>query len=405
LKKNPVIVFNCSYNGLSIIQELGSRGIYCIALDSFFSVGTFSKYAKFKRCPNPLKDELGFVEFLYKLCASLPLKPVLFPTNDEWALVTAKYKKSLLNVSYPCVSDYETMSAILSKDQFYKIGQARNYMTPYTFDNKDILSIKENAFPIVAKAKYKSLPIGHCNSHINHALKANRLIVLKNRKQLAEYVMRNAYILSHLVFQEYIAGNSSAMFTVGIYADEKSDIKALFTGRKIRGYPPDIGDNILGESHVLPEFVITNTVRIVREMSFTGIAEFEYKKDQNTGKYRLIEINPRPWSWIGITPECGVNIPYIAYKSLLGYELTFQNSNAAAGSVKYVKIYQDFFNCLIRHRFIYKPWHLSFGEWKNSLASSNLVIAEYNKGDWPILFASIPYLLGKLITQRWHKEQ
>jgi D-aspartate ligase len=400
--ENPAIIYNCSYNGLSIIQELGSKGIPCIAIDAIFSVGAFSKYAKFKRCPNPLKNESAFIEFLYKLCASLPLKPVLFPTNDEWALVTARHKNRLSEVSFPCVSGYETTNNILSKDQFYRIGQDRDYMTPYTWHNKDILSINEKKFPIVAKAKYKSLPDEHSNYHINKALKKNRLIVLNNKKQLEDYVDRHSEIFSHLVFQEYIAGNSSNMFTVGIYADNKSEIRALFTGRKVRGYPADIGDNILGESHDLPDSIIENTKKIVREMSYTGIAEFEYKKDQHTDKFRLIEINPRPWSWIGITPYCGVNIPFIAYKSLLGQEMNFKKSEAATGSVKYVKIYQDFFNCLLRYRFHYKPWHLSYSEWGKSLAASKLVVAEYNKGDWSILFASIPYLLGKLITQRWY---
>ena len=354
------------------------------------------------KATNPLKDEINFIDFLYELCASFPLKPVLFPTNDEWALVTAMHKNRLSEVSFPCVSDYETVNNILSKDKFYKIGQAKGYMTPYTWDNKDILSIKEDVFPIAAKAKYKSLPGGDGNFHINKALKKNRLVVLNNKEQLEVYVNQRSEILSHLVFQEYIAGNSSNMYTVGIFADKKSEIKALFTGRKVRGYPADIGDNILGESYELPDFIIDNTKKIVREMSYTGSAEFEYKKNEHTGEFRLIEINPRLWSWIGITPYCGVNIPYIAYQSLLGPDVDFQQSGVATSDIKYVKIYQDFCNCMIRYHFHYKPWQLSYTEWRNTLVASKLVIAECNKGDWPIIFASIPYLIGKLITQRWN---
>lgn len=399
--RNEVLVYNCSYNGLSIIQELGSLGIPCIAIDKKLSVGAFSRFARFKLCPDPLKDELGFIEFLYELCASLPLKPVLFPANDEWALVTSKYKSRLSEVSYPCVSNYETVDIILAKDKFYKIGQEKEYMTPYSWEVEDVLNVKNDVFPIVAKAKYKSLPGVNANSYINKALKENRLIVLNDKKQLEVYVKQHSEILSHLVFQEYIAGDSSNMFTIGIFADAKSDIKALFTGRKVRGYPADIGDNILGESYVVPDFLIENTRRIVKELAYTGIAEFEYKKDQHTGKYCLIEINPRPWSWIGITPYCGVNIPFIAYQSLLGQTVMFQESVAETSKVKYVKIYQDFFNCLIRYRFHHKPWHYSYVEWKKTLEASKLVIAEWHKNDWPIVFASIPYLVGKLLFQRW----
>ncbi len=402
MSKHPIIVYNCSYNGLSIIQELGSIGINCIALDKKYSVGAFSKYAKFKLCPDPIKQEKGFIEFLYKLCERLPLKPVLFPTNDEWALVTAKYKEYLSEVSFPCISNYETTSTILSKDLFYQTGKKRNYLTPITWTKDEVLLINNIDFPIVAKAKYKSLPYYYEGVNLDKYLKKNRLVVLHDKKQLNNYIIKNQEILPHVVFQEYVEGLSDSMFTVGIYADSNNEIKAVFTGRKVRGYPADIGDNILGESHKVPELLIENTVRIVNEMSFEGIAEFEYKKDEKTGDYSLIEINPRPWSWIGITPYCGVNIPYIAYKSLLGEEVSFQKSEMANGEVKYVKIYQDFLNCMFRYRYNHKPWNLSYSKWKKSLKASRLVVAENNKGDWPIWFASVPYLFGKLFTQKLH---
>ena len=52
---------------------------------------------------------------------------------------------------------------------------------------------------------------------------------------------------------------------------------------------------------------LTLHIGIVKDLNYSGIAEFEYKKDLSTGRYRLIEVNPRSWSWIGITPACGVS--------------------------------------------------------------------------------------------------
>lgn len=398
--RNPAIIYNCSYNGLSIIQELSSKGIPCIALDNVFSIGAFSRYAKFKRCPNPLSDEHGFIDLLYDLCAKQLHKPVLFPTNDEWALITAKHKKRLQEVSFPCVADYSVTHTILSKDLFYQIGQQKGYMTPLTWPTEEFLHNTDIAFPIAAKAKYKAIPTAPGSSYINKFLKKNRLILISDRKELDGFFKKNEKLLPHLVFQEYIYGMSDCMYTVGIYADCQHNIKALFTGRKVRGYPADIGDNILGESHRVPESIIENTLKIVNDFAYEGIAEFEYKKNNKTGEFRLIEINPRPWSWIGITPYCGVNIPFIAYQSILGEEVKPQRSNTGDGEVKYIKIYQDFINCMFRYRYNYKPWHMSFSKWRKSLSASKLIIAEKNKGDWPILFASIPYVLAKLIYKK-----
>ncbi len=61
--KPYAIVFNCYFNGLSIIQELGRNGVKCIAMDYIHDIGTFSKYATYQQCPNPLEDEDEFVNF------------------------------------------------------------------------------------------------------------------------------------------------------------------------------------------------------------------------------------------------------------------------------------------------------------------------------------------------------
>jgi D-aspartate ligase len=398
---NPIIVYNTSYNGLSIMQDLGSRGIKCYALDKTLSIGAFTKYAKYKKCPDPYIHETKFVDYLYKLCASLPDKPVLFPTNDHWALVTAKNKAKLSEVSHPCIGSFEVVDTMLSKDKFYKIGQENGYMTPYTWPLESLDKIDDGQFPIIAKPKFKEPPSGLYDPLIKKKLKKYRLFVINNKDELGVFTDNHKDILNFLIFQEYVHGLSDTMFTVGIYANSEYEIKGLFTGRKVRGYPANIGDNILGESHDIPDHLIENTKRVVKELGYEGIAEFEYKLNSKTGDFKLIEVNPRPWSWIGITPYCNVNLPLIAYNSLLGKEEAFQRSTVATGEVKYVKIFQDLFNSMIRYRFNYKPWNTTYRSWKKSLESKKLIIAEIHKKDWCVFIASIPYLFGKIIFQKW----
>ena len=89
------LVFNCHYNGLSIIQELGRHGVQVYALDSFRDVGTFSRYGCFHLCPDPESAEKAFVEYLLELGSSFDHKPVLFPTNDHWAAAISRHKETL----------------------------------------------------------------------------------------------------------------------------------------------------------------------------------------------------------------------------------------------------------------------------------------------------------------------
>ena len=103
---DAALVFNCAYNGLSIIRELGRRGVREIyALDSVRSIGTYSRHAVFARCPDPLTDESAFVGHLLRFAQGRKDRPVLFPTNDQWAQAIAHHKEALMHHYHVWVAD------------------------------------------------------------------------------------------------------------------------------------------------------------------------------------------------------------------------------------------------------------------------------------------------------------
>ena len=69
------------------------------------------------------------------------------------------------------------------------------------------------------------------------------------------------------------------MYSVGIYADQNSDVLAVFTGRKVRGENPLYGDCIVGQVEQVPSELIQETKRLLKELGYTGIAEVEYKRE------------------------------------------------------------------------------------------------------------------------------
>ncbi len=365
-------------------------------MDCFRAIGTYSKHAKYNKCPDPLKKEKEFISHLYRTCESMKMKPVLIPTNDEWAYAISKHKEYLSKVSLPCVTEFETIKLLINKNVFYQIGQQNNYLTPKTWNINEHTNLN---FPIVAKPIYRTISSDESKPELYTFLDQNRLTVIENTQELEAFLIKAGRFKDFFVLQEYIRGLSDRMYTVGIYADRHSNIKALFTGRKVRGYPHDIGDNIVGQNQQVPKRIIDNTYKIVSELGYTGIAEFEYKRDILTGEYRLIEINPRAWSWIGITPSCGVNIPLIAYKDMCGQQVpsaTIQTTQ----TIRYIKIYQDLLNCIIRYRFSHPDWAMSIKSWRKELKQFITVYAELNKKDWPIAFMSVAYVIAKIIKRK-----
>lgn len=392
--KHSVCVFNCHYNGLSIIQELGRRGVTVFAFDSKRSVGTYSRFAKFKACPDPMYDEEGFIQFLLDHCAKQEHKPMLFPTNDQWAYAISKHQDRLQSVAILCVTDFKSMQLIIEKQQFYDWGEQHGYPVPKSWVATAYAELPDSAFPIVAKPEYRR--ISGVEADFNQSdLDANRLTVLENRTELKAFVNRHSGLLPYMLLQEYVRGFSDSMFTIGVYADQHYRVREVFTGRKVRGMPPEYGNCMVGQQESVPEEIISMVKEICANIEYSGIAEFEFKQDSVSGKFKLIEINPRSWSWVGITPFTPHNLIWVAFCDLAGIEVSSpsEQQDKTDQNVIFVRLFDDFLNTIFVNKPYGPPWHLSIHDWMKSLRADKLVIAEHARFDpLPLIFALYKFL-------------
>lgn len=376
-------VFNCHYNGLSIIQELGRRGVRVYALDDVRSVGTFSRYARYVKCPNPLTHEQPFIELLLELGPRFAEKPVLFPTHDHWASAVSKHRERLSEFYRPCAAGWDCTRLLIEKSRFYAWAEQRGYPVPRTWAWDQAAQIPPEAFPLAVKPEYRRISGSDpAAGRRLRALDRLRLTRLDSPAELRAFANSQAALLPHMIVQEYVAGLSDSMYTVGVYASADHRVCGLFTGRKLRGFPPDVGDCTAGQAEALPAELVEMVRRLAEEIGLEGIAEFEFKRDARTGQFRLIEVNPRSWSWVGITPACGVSLPWLAYQDLRGEPVTDSESQAATGSVKWAKTLDDLLNCLyFNQRAGFPEWSLSLAEWRASLKAGRRVWAEFAADD------------------------
>jgi len=419
-----VLVFNCAYNGLNIIQELGRRGVDVHALDSFRNVGTTSRYATYHSCPNPTSDEEAFIEYLLDLESEFDDEPVLIPTNDHWAAAIANHRERLAEHYRPCVADGETVDLLLDKRAFGDWAEQRDHPVPRSWEGEEVREVPDDAFPVAAKpGDARDAPDMMYRSKLIRTIdkifgtdagnpdedpeelgeKAQlyqdlRLEVLEDRAELEEFVETYPEIADEFVYQEYVRGMSDEMYTVGVYADE-GEVEGLFTGRKVRGYPPDIGDCKVGQAESVPDRLVETTREMARDLGYHGIAEFEFKRDAETGAFYLIEVNPRSWSWVGITPACGVSLPWMAYADHAGIEeFSYTEADVPDGSVKWVKAFEDLANCLVFYRDTHPEWTQSPSEWWESVRADDLVVAEVSLDD-PLPIGYSVAVLGRHVVK------
>ena len=100
-------------------------------------------------------------------------------------------------------------------------------------------------------------------------------------------------------------------------------MKSVFTGRKLRQRPPRFGECRVGES-VYVEDIINDGEKLLSGLGFFGISQVEFKYDARDGKYKLMEVNPRSWSWISLPIAMGINIPFACFCDALGIQIPAQ---------------------------------------------------------------------------------
>ena len=394
---NSAFVFNCNYNGLGVIHGLKEcKNLSIYALDIERTVGTHSKYVHYLRIPDVLKDEKGFVNFLLNLNISPSKKVILFPTNDHWVEAVSRNQNLLSQKYILCSPKYDTLEKILSKDVFASILEEIGIPIPKVY--KSSISLDELEYPIAIKSVQRRRAanddLGEIKATVSDEL---RFVICKNKEEAFKQLNYAKENNVPVYFQQIVHGNSSSMRTIGLFANQ-GIIKGLFYGKKVRGYPAQYGDCIVGEAEEIPDWAREYAKKIISHISYTGIAEIEFMIDENSGKPYFIEMNPRSWSWIEICRHLDLNLAKIAYENLvLGIDTPYKEAYVnKTKPVRFYKVLEDFVNCLKKYQKDgFSEWSMSFSQWRNELQKTNNVYAEFPTDDISICFFNILLYIKK----------
>ncbi len=95
-------------------------------------------------------------------------------------------------------------------------------------------------------------------------------------------------------------------------------VVASFGHRRIREKPPSGGVSVLSESAAPPKALLESSADLLQALGWDGLAMVEYKQDEKTGQYVLMEINGRLWGSLQLAIDSGVDFPALLVSLALG---------------------------------------------------------------------------------------
>ncbi len=351
----PVVVLGNDEVALGIVRDLGVKGVPVLVVGPDANGPAFaSRYAAARRCTDPHHDEEGFIEDLEAIAPLLPSRAVLFPAHDDFVFAASRYKDRLEGHFDVPVMPWKHMRLVADKEEQLRLAWRAGIDTPATafiHSGDDLgLAVERVAFPAVMKPL---VPMAFVRA------KGFKAVRIESSRDLRDTYERLSGFGPVLV-QEFVPGDDAELEIAGTYHDARSQCRAIFTGRKLRQHPRNLGVTRLGESRWSAE-VAGLTVRLLAEARYRGVSDVEFKFDVRKGRHLLMEINARHGYWTPLARIAGVNLSYVAYQDVIGRPF---RSRSQRDGVRWSDLLRDGPDSL-------KEWRrgdLSLSEWLGPLS-------------------------------------
>ncbi|HTC61544.1 MAG TPA: hypothetical protein VK709_01770 [Candidatus Saccharimonadales bacterium] len=306
------LVIGGNLNGLSIARSLGRHGVpVWVVTPSDVKLASFSRYTR-RSLPWLNGNQEAQVEYLLGIATRFKLNRwVLFPTSDESAAFLSRFHAPLSRLFRVASPTWDILRWAYDKRFTYRLAADQQVDYPSTIYPaiEADLETANITFPVILK------PATHAT--INRFTTDKAWPVKNCQELLARYREARELIAPNLILlQEMIPGGGECQFSYAALCRDGQPIASL-TARRTRQYPIDFGhSSSFVETMDVPEIVAPSR-RLLAAIRYSGLVELEYKLDSRNGRYKLLDINPRIWTWSALGGRAGTDFPYLLWQMMM----------------------------------------------------------------------------------------
>jgi D-aspartate ligase len=305
------LIVGGAHVSIAVARSLGRQGVPVWLLANH-PIPRFSRYVQ-RSFAWPGADHPDGVSSIVDVATRYGLKDwVLIATGDQDMQMIAKNHAALSAHFRVATPDWDTIQWIYDKRFTYRRAAELGIDFPCSFQpqNLDEVMRLECRFPVILKPAYRKGADAFTQAKAWKADDRDTLIALY--KRAAALVGSNAVIV-----QEWLPGTGAAQFSYAGLWDRGRPLASL-VARRTRQLPIDFGrSSTFVESVEAPE-VEELAGRFLKSLAYTGVAELEFKHDERDGRYKLLDVNGRFWTWVGLGGLAGADFPYLAWRQAIG---------------------------------------------------------------------------------------
>jgi predicted ATP-grasp superfamily ATP-dependent carboligase len=395
----PVVVLGLAAAGLPPLRVLGAMGVPCLGIyrDPRKEMGHRSRYlvASARVPAAPSHDEL--LVALDALTAPWrDAKPVLIPASDLYAAFVDERQDELGSRYEIRCSERRLHDAFADKAATIGLCSEAGVPIPRTValgSGADLASVcRDFRFPVIVKP---------CRSHGVGFPGKN--FVADRSETLRGFFAEQPGLLDRVVVQEMVPSGDGHIVMALSYSGREGRVLSMATLRKLRQWPPDRGVTCLGRSDWVPE-AASIAEGLLNHLGYQGFAAAEFAQEAGSGRFYLLEVNPRLSLPTQLALDAGVDLIGTAWRDMTGGGPAAppRVPNRQIEGVHWMDLRRDLLSVIDKSR----RGEIGFGAWLRSIARvrSHATFDWRDPGPWLVasrlLVQELASLLGRYL---WHR--
>lgn len=277
------------HGSLGVVRTFGRLGVpvHAIVEDRFTPVAV-SRYATrtFIWPTTGREDPQQLAEGLLRIGRATGARCVAVPTDDEAAILLAEHADRLAECFLlpPVPADLPRLLA--GKASLHRVCADAGVASPRSrapADRDELVDAgRELGYPLVLK---NLEPF----SRLRRPAVSSTTMVRDEGGLLGRFP---AGALPPVLVQEYIPRQQAEDWITHLYCGQSGEPRVVFTGLKLRSWPPYAGVTTRAVALRNPELAQV-AAKLCGRIGYSGVADLDWRYDRRDGRYKLVDFNPR----------------------------------------------------------------------------------------------------------------
>ncbi len=215
-------------------------------------------------------------------------KLIYFPIEEDTTLFVYKFLKTTqISNLYMNLPPEKSFDIVRDKRVFSNFCMQNLINIPKEYDYDSLIKDKSLPSKLIVKPKKGSGAVG-----IKYIDSKEELLSL-------DFDFNDYIIQQRLDNEKEIEG--------AFFLFDRGELISFYGHKRIRTYPQRGGVSVYSKCHINEELKKLGA-ELLQKLNWSGIAMVEFLYDQDSGEYKVIEVNPRAWGSLMLSEFCGSSL-------------------------------------------------------------------------------------------------